>query len=337
LKKINLLYWLVLPALCYLCYYIISGFSNKVTDFLGYTENKETELNLDYGAVVEKIYVIQGQKVKKGDLLLEMNKSSFDKEIQNYDQSVAILDNKNKIDYAEIITSIEKIKADKTQRIIQLNNEIANEESKLEYNKSLLSSSVKNLEGTKIIHPIEEKIASLRKEINTVETSSSNILQSYNVLLKKMQSTQVEAKTFITNRDYIIQEKNKLKIVAPFDGLIGSINVKNAEFVQAYSSLISFYEPSPINVVGYVHESLSLRINVGDSVIVKSIMHPKNITKGVVTGTGFRIIEIPERLRKIPEYKTYGIEVFISIPSNGKFLQKETVRLSAIGKSNSLF
>jgi hypothetical protein len=48
---------------------------------------------------------------------------------------------------------------------------------------------------------------------------------------------------------------------------------------------------------------------------------------GVISGLGHRIIEIPERLRKIPELRTYGREVLIEIPNNNHFLQKEKVLL----------
>jgi multidrug resistance efflux pump len=333
LKKINILYWLVLPFLLFLCYYILNGYDSKIADFFGYTENKETEINLDYSAVVDKIHVMQGQQVKKGDLLLEMSKKSFDKEIENLNQSIAILNNKNSINAAEIRTAIEKVIAEKSQKIGQLKNEVAIEESKLTYNKSLLSSNVTVGENEKLIHPIQEKINSLKKEIDNTESSSNKIIDAYNLLLQKMRSTDVEAKTYLTSKDYIIEERNKLKILAPFDGLIGNINVKGSEFVQAFTPLLSFYEKSPGNVVGYVHESLSLKINTGDSVI----LHSQHIAKGVVSGKGHRIIEIPERLRKIPEYKTYGMEVFIQIPRNNIFLQKETVSISPLKSQNLLF
>ncbi len=337
MRKINILYWLILPILAWFCYSLMLGFSNKASNFFGYTENNETQINLDFSAVVSKIHIIPGQKVKKGDLLMEMDKKSLDKEIDNFNQSIAIVNNKNNIQAAEIITNIQKIKSDKETKVQALKNEIAVEEAKITYNRSLLSpNAASQVESFKTIHPSEEKIASLKKDIAAIETSTISLLDSYNSLLTKMKSTNVETKNFVINKEYIIQEKNKLKIIAPFDGLIGSINVKNSEFVQAYATLVSFYEQSPVNVIGYINESLSVNINIGDSVLVKSILHPSNIAKGVVTAKGHRIIEIPERLRKIPEYKTYGMEVFITIPRNNNFLQKETVNLN-IGNSKLNF
>ena len=44
-------------------------------------------------------------------------------------------------------------------------------------------------------------------------------------------------------------------------------------------------------------------------------------------GMGSRIIEIPDRLRKNPTFKTYGREIQVEIPSDNQFLQKEKVIL----------
>ena len=54
----------------------------------------------------------------------------------------------------------------------------------------------------------------------------------------------------------------------------------------------------------------------------------------MITGLGSRIVEIPDRLRKNPDLKTYGREVLISIPPTNFFLQKEKVILNLL-KSTS--
>jgi hypothetical protein len=49
---------------------------------------------------------------------------------------------------------------------------------------------------------------------------------------------------------------------------------------------------------------------------------------------GSRIVEIPERLRKNPDLKTYGREVLIAIPPSNLFLQKEKVILNLLKKTS---
>jgi len=91
----------------------------------------------------------------------------------------------------------------------------------------------------------------------------------------------------------------------------------------------SFYEENPTLVKGYVHESLIVLVNIGDSLTVTSTLRPQNIINGAVIGLGSRIVEIPERLRKLPTIKTYGREVIISIPKENTFLQKEKVSINS--------
>ena len=110
----------------------------------------------------------------------------------------------------------------------------------------------------------------------------------------------------------------------------GNILCKKGEHISAFNTLINFYERNPTIVKGYVHESLILEVQVGDSLRITSSLHPSQQVKGEVIGLGSRIVEIPARLRKIPDIKTYGREVLIRIPSDNPFLQKEKVMLNSL-------
>ena len=113
------------------------------------------------------------------------------------------------------------------------------------------------------------------------------------------------------------------QLTAPMDGLIGTIYCKEAEHIPSYKTLISFYEPNPSLVQGFIQEDLMLQVAVNDSFLVRSTKDPSIAYYGKVTGLGSRIVEIPERLRKIPNLKTYGRELLITIPKNNAFLQNE--------------
>jgi hypothetical protein len=145
-------------------------------------------------------------------------------------------------------------------------------------------------------------------------------------------------KTEILNTEitYFENEKNKLSIYAPSDGLIGNVQCKEGENISAFSTLMNFYKHNPTLVKGFVHESMILEVKVGDELDVSSSLHPDHKIRGEVTGLGSRIVEIPERLRKIPDFKTYGREVLIKIPAENNFLQKEKVLLNTITKESAL-
>ena len=111
------------------------------------------------------------------------------------------------------------------------------------------------------------------------------------------------------------------------DGIIGTISCKEAEHVSSYSTLMTFYEPHSGLIHGYVHEDLTLQVQMGDRFEIGSLKNENIRYEGKVVGLGSRIVEIPTRLRKIPEVKTYGREVQLEITQENSFLQKEKVSI----------
>ena len=83
-------------------------------------------------------------------------------------------------------------------------------------------------------------------------------------------------------------------------------------------------------VLAYVQEKYDIKINTGDTVWISSAYNSDKKTKGIISAKGNRIVEIPEKFRKIPDVRIYGIEVFINIPADNRFLQKEVLRISDI-------
>jgi multidrug resistance efflux pump len=116
-------------------------------------------------------------------------------------------------------------------------------------------------------------------------------------------------------------------ITAPYDGLVGNIHGRVGEHQSSFSTLVTFYEQHPTLVKGYVHESLLLQVKLNDSLDVVSMVRPELFCRGQVVALGTRVVEIPERLRKMPEIKAYGREILVAIPTKNDFLQKEKVQL----------
>ena len=165
------------------------------------------------------------------------------------------------------------------------------------------------------IAPIDLEIGQLKKNLSAISSSSA---------------AQSQKKSLNNEKEFYETEQSKLKILAPSDSIIGNILCKEGENISAFSTLVNFYESSPTIVKGYVHESLILQVEQKDTLKVNSSLHPSHFIYGEVIGLGSRIVEIPERLRKSPDIKTYGREVLISIPSGNPFLQKEKVMLNTV-------
>lgn len=110
--------------------------------------------------------------------------------------------------------------------------------------------------------------------------------------------------------------------------MIGNISCKEEEHIQAYSTLLTFYEPHSGIIEGYVHEDLTLQVEIGQQYTISSLKDETISFPGKVIGLGSRIVEIPSRLRKIEAIKAYGREVLIEISTDNSFLQSEKVSIT---------
>jgi multidrug resistance efflux pump len=335
MKKINILY-IVVIGVFFLLMKLNGQYAKHSVTFFGFAENKETQINMSHPVEVQKIHVLPGQEVKKGELLLEVSHASVDFKLDKVSYDLAELSAKEKLWAAELRSNINRMEAQKLNKYNEIQAKIEGIQTAMELNKSL----VKDLKSVTIVadatgdanNPNQLKIDQLKKELESVvvpldieigklKTELNSLGNPYKVQMQKLENDQ----------KYYEAEQEKLAIVAPTDGLIGNIHVKNAENLSSFATLITFYEEKPTLVEGYVHESLILQVALGDEIEVVSSLHPNHKCVGKVVGLGSRIVEVPERLRKITDFKTYGREVLISIPKENYFLQKEKVVLNVIG------
>lgn len=330
MKRINIIYLLAIP-LCYLLYKMNVGFNQTSAFFYGFAENKDTELSHDKDVLVSKILVTPGQTVNKGDLLLEVKQDAIDFKINNANTDLVQLELENRQQQQRLLDRINQLKLRRVTKVAELDSEIQRIEATLEYNKKILEGlqSVE-VKVDSLANPNLLKIANLKQQIQLVtEPMDLEIKQLQNELRALQTPTRVLEQRIQSEIDFYKREQQKLAILAPADGIIGNIYCKEGENISAFSTLINFYERNPTLVKGYVHESLILKVKEKDSLIVSSTLHPEQNIEGVVIGLGSRIVEIPERLRKMPEIKTYGREVLIRIPQQNPFLQKEKVMLNS--------
>jgi multidrug resistance efflux pump len=339
MKKINILYWLILPALVYGIVKISQSFSHQADTFYGFAENKEAQITLEHPLAVNRIAVTPGQFVKKGDLLMEVTRTELDLKMSDVSHNISELEAKNHINRAELQSNINRLKAQRTGKVSDIQSRIQAIEAEMALNGLLVKdlSSIKISQAVAINNPNTLKINALKEELRLVVQPLDVEIQHFEHELQAANPMQQEINRLKNQQVFFNNEQKKLRIVAPADGLVGSIPCKEGENISAFTTLISFYEQSPNLVIGFVHESLVVQVKVGDSLNVVSSLHPKEMCRGKITGLGYRIVEIPERLRKVPEIKTYGREVLIAIPKVNNFLQKETVVLYLLNKPKNLY
>lgn len=331
MKKINLIYIAFLLML-YALFRINMSFGKGSAFFYGFAENKEVELNHDEAVLISKILVTPGQEVSKGQLLIEVSRSSIGLKIDNAAHDLQRLEVAHDIQRQNLQNKLQQVRAGKQSKVAEIQAQINTLESKIALNQYLLEdlqSVDAPTKPNKVNSPSAIKLATLKENLQIlIEPFDIEIAQLESELRSLPSPGKVEMERLKNEIQYYETEQNQLAIYAPKDGLIGNINCKEGENISAFTTLIDFYERHPTMVKGFVHESLIPEVNVGDKLQVVSSLHPDHSVAGTITGLGTRIVEIPERLRKMPEVKTYGREVLIRIPPVNPFLQKEKVMLN---------
>lgn len=334
MKKFNLIYLVAIMICILLLYSLFFRADNSVT-FYGFAENKETEISMDNAIEVEEIFVTVGEKVEKGAPLLNVVSATLPVKISDTEYKIEEIQTKYNLWKSDLDWRISQYSIELNEKTSKIQSQIDQINTELENNKTL-SKSIKSIDNSEvsnneIINPTFVKLAALKEElehtkgiINTqINNLKSERFADNNPLLSEIRALEVQL-------EHYKERKKEEIIIAPSDGLIGNVHCKEGEKISSFGALISFYEESPTLVVGYIHEELILKININDSIAIFSSSRPDIQNKGIVKTLGSRIVEIPPRLRKIKELKTFGREIIIEIPPDNPFLQKEKVILNLV-------
>ncbi len=327
--------YLILIVLAVGAIWMLNGkyYQEELTLF-GFAETKETEINLNFPVMVEELNVLSGQSVKAGELLLKAKRLDSDLRFEDQDMKVSEINAKKRIWKSEQQGKLKTLEASYLQKIGNIETEIAAINNKINQQRELY----KGLEHVDVIkelpanHPSMLRIAALEQDRENVEKRYRLDLTNLESIIAKGTKDDDEAIKRL-KAEYQYYQDNKeipVEIVAPIDGLIGNVHCKEGEHITDFRTLISFYEPNPTLVKAYVHEDYLVKVEVGDKFKISSIKDVNQSYDGTVIGLGSRIVEIPARMRKVPEYKTYGREVMIRLPSESRFLQNEKLTLVAV-------
>ncbi|MEO6130492.1 MAG: hypothetical protein ABIQ02_01500 [Saprospiraceae bacterium] len=332
MRRFNLLF-IIIPLVFLTLTFIYKSLNRNSASFFGVAENQETEINLEHEATINTIKVSEGQSVTKGTLLMEVTWSELEFKMSALNHEITELSSRDRISQAEIKGNLERYKAMRLDKMDEIQGRIRLMESENLMNQQLFAGlkSLPSAEPNASASVYQTKLQNLREELRlSIEPLDIEISNLEHELRISHIPAQTEIGKLKNEIELYEKKRDHLQLCAPSDGLVGTIHCRVGENIPGFNVLISFYEANPNTVIAYLHESLSTQISIGDSLNVTSTLHPTETYKGKISGLGHRIVEIPERLRKIPEIKTYGREVLIEIPTSNNFLQKEKVVLQRL-------
>jgi multidrug resistance efflux pump len=331
--RINLFYPAILLA-GFGLYFLMQPPANTELSFFGFAESDETAVNYNYPVVVDQIMVQPGQSVRVGEPLLKVSRRKSKEILADQEYRIDELRAEQRL-WTQRKRDELSLKAGETDnKVAEMESRLGELVEELAYKKSL-SEGLQTIKVPEADYrPMETKITRLREEIQREKTATQAKEESLKRELRlgvnpyREQVRRLEAEMAFDEDQKVIP----FTVSAPADGLIGNLNVREQEHVQSYQTLLTFYAPHSNIVRGYVHEDQTMNVAVGDSMTVYSLKLPEVKFSGVVTGLGSRIVETPTRLRKLPDFKTYGREVVLRIPEDNSFLQKEKVGLRSFVK-----
>ena len=295
--------------------------------FLGVTYAKKYQINTEKSASVINSYVVPGQTVSVGEILVELESPELELDIKKLEKEIQNLESE-KVEKQKLLESeLQLLEAEK--RIVQndVNSEIRQIDSKIALNKKLANELLNSVSLTDSLSDLElQKQSILEKgalEIEAINIRIIDIQQDH-----EFDQSQIQATIDLTRQEleWRLLEQEKLNKYAIFDGVIDNVNIKPGEQVESYTPLLSINPLHPTTVVGYLVGSKDRNRELGDIVQIRSTEQGYIETEGRIIGFG-SITELPEILQKSTAVKAFGLEVFIEISENNDLPVGEKVMI----------
>ena len=304
---------------------------NKREAIVAVVESQKTAISYRKPVTVKSIYVNAGQQVSKGELLLEVARPDL-----NFENEKLLNQKEKAIKEKDVLQSsyrskIDLLKIEEEGKILRLDAEIEQLESKMKLNQALrnnlsaLSSNGASTPDSNLMDPdslVWQSLHDEKKQIEQLYSSDRNRLAI--TLRENISLTELEIELIERQIGELQIERDQLKKYAPFSGTVGNINAQLDEIVPPYQTIISLYELQPSLIKAFINVSSQYVINPGDNVLIESSTRDYN-TAGKVLEIGTRIVGYQDPSRPINAPELLGKEIFIELPKENNFLYGEQV------------
>ncbi len=296
-KKINkkfiiIISVLVILGLVYGGYKYIHSLSHESTD------DAQIEANMNsiiphVGGYINKVYVTDNQKVKKGDTLFTIDQNDYLVKLEQAEAQLAAAESQVNVAQA----SIGSYRANSDASIAQVSSASGNIESaRIKLGRA--TSDFNRYENLYINHSItaqqyEQALAAKEEAENQLK-----ILQSQQKAAAS-QSNAANSQTIISEKQVNVSEANvksaqamvdaaKLNvsytiILAPIDGQLSNVALQPGQFVQAGQALLYLVNTESKWVVANFKETQLDKMRIGQKVTIEVDAYPGEEFEGIVT------------------------------------------------------
>ncbi len=308
----------------------------KVDKFIGLTSNKEHIINFPYPVQLEKVFVLPGQMVKKGDLIAELSRSDLISKINILNSQIDELQAKISTKIESINREIQSLDIKHKVQTDRLNMQLREKRLELANNKRLLQTITENSSGS--FSNLSYEIKSIQQEIESERTIYLNQRAHLKERLKDINAP------FIAQLDKLLEEKkilsakeDRFTVYAQMDGKIGLVSHSESSQVKPFDPLFTIYSKYPESVTGYIHENIINELSIGQRVAITSSNKrdgEKDFVYGTIESIENRIEEIPPKLRRYKIVPLWGYKVFISLEENNLHMGKKVMITTKIEQNS---
>ncbi|HRZ78695.1 MAG TPA: biotin/lipoyl-binding protein, partial [bacterium] len=212
--------------------------SSDATQFQGIADSTETVINSESSVEIQKILVMEGQKVNAGEKLAELTNPELSLRISDINNQLLQLVSEKGMGKAEIRSKLIQVRAAQQAAVNDLNSQIRSLENQLKINMEL-SSGLKSIEINKnqgdLKNPIRLQIESLKQEIEDRKKEFGASAQMYlDMLANSDAPVKIQMERLKEELGMLTEKSQNLAVFAPFEGIIGSVFFKGGEKIAPF-------------------------------------------------------------------------------------------------------
>ena len=326
-KSIIIIFWVAI-VIVLLLFSVV--FKDTNTAIVAQVEPMKHAISYHKAVRVEELYVIPGQTVKPGDVLVKVERPDLVLDEEKKLNEIKRLEISQSLSESKFVSKKQQLAMEKDSKLRRINGEI-DQLKVVVSNNQQLSSQFGSLTGYvdtlqqfgSSYYEIELEVLNKEKEFiqREFELEQRASVSIYNEEIKSFTIIESQLQKEL---DVLLQEKEQQIKTSEIHGTIGSVSAQPGELLSPYTTILSVYESNPTIIKAVMNEGYKYEVEVGDIVNVESTNRKYSID-GKVIEIGARIIEYPNRLKNNQNMQMWGQEIFVRIPENNQLLNGERV------------
>ena len=320
---------ILFPAAVLACLWIARDFQGRQGNtFFGIAETEPELLNFDHDISIREVRVKAGDKINAGDTLAIFSRADLEEnEFLSQREIMA----------AETERAAERSILEKEKEVVQArldveSRELQTEIKLLQMEDSILMVYRGNLYDKAPVQEnrlVKEQIAGLQKQIQDLQRQAKEELLVLSAKISAIDRIAAEETYKVQGQLSMMKtERGRLVLISPINGYVEDVYFSKHALVPAHRDLIKINPEVPNKIIGFVHETNEVPLSIGNEVALSSFNRPGVIVNGIIVGINPKMTELPLRLRKFIDMRSWGREVYVSIPQTNSFYISEKVMIT---------